>query len=458
MNYTQTPPALRRKMLDTIGVENVDQLYTNLPEAYRLDEPTELTGLALQGRSELELQRELAALVDANRPAGASDQRCFLGAGSYDHFIPTVVDHLAGQGAFVTAYTPYQAEASQGSLQAFFEFQTQISRLTGLDVANASLYEGATAVAEAVLMALHTTGKRRVLVASTLHPHTRRVITTYLQDLPVELIELPADRASGRVEAPGVQRQLELSKGDTACVVVQSPNVWGVIEDWRALFETTHEQANTLAIAVFNPIACGLLTRPGDCGADVAVGEGQPLGIPMQFGGPYLGLFATRQALMRKMPGRLVGQTVDRDGRRAYCLTLQTREQHIRGDKATSNICTNQGLLALRATIYLNALGPVGLRQVAQQCYHKAHHAAKQIAALEGYTLAYDGTFFHEFVVDGCVPARRIIDEGRKRGILPGLDCHALGIGEENQLLVAVTEKRTAQDIDALVELLREVR
>ncbi len=461
MDYVELTAEQRREMLAAIGVQQEEELYANLPEAYRLTGPLELSGLPA-GRSELELQRELGRLAGLNRPAAEAAGGCFLGGGAYDHFIPSVVDSLAGKGEFVTAYTPYQAEASQGSLQAFFEFQTQVCRLTGLDVANASLYEGATAVAEAVLMSLNSTSRRRVIVAGTLHPHYLAVVRTYLSDLPAELVVVAADPKSGTVSVDRLRAVLRESRGTAACVVVQSPNVYGLIEDWPGIFAAAHdaktpdgEPAGTLGVAVFNPIACGLLKSPGDCGADIAAGEGQPLGVPLQYGGPWLGLFAARQALVRRMPGRLVGQTTDSDGRRGFCLTLQTREQHIRGAKATSNMCTNQGLLAMRATIYMSAMGPQGLRGVAEQCYHKAHAAAAQAAALPGYSLAYAGAFFHEFVLNCPVPARRIIDAGRERGVLPGLDCAALGIGQANQLLVAVTEKRTAEQIAGLVELLR---
>jgi glycine dehydrogenase subunit 1 len=465
MDYVQITPPQRREMLDIIGVSTIEDLYAKLPEQYRLSKPLNLTGLAGTGRSELELQRELTRLAGMNRPAADGASACFLGGGAYDHFIPAVVDDLATKAEFVTPYTPYQAEASQGSLQTFFEFQTQICRLTSLDVANASLYEGATAAAEAVLMALNATGKRRVLVAGTVHPHYLSVIRTYLTDLPAELIVLDHD-GTGRIEPSQLETALAQGRGDTACVVVQSPNVLGLIENWSALFELAHQSrqaadgaaAGTLGVALFNPIACGLLMRPGDCGADIAAGEGQPLGIPMNYGGPYLGLFAARQALLRRMPGRLVGQTTDTQGRRGFCLTLQTREQHIRGAKATSNVCTNQGLLAVRATIYLSAMGPRGLREVAEQCYHKAHDAAQRCAAVPGYSLAYKGAFFHEFVLDCPVHARRVIEAGRQRGIFPGLDCSQLGIGSPTQLLIAVTEKRTKGQIDALVELLAEVR
>ncbi|MCC7204666.1 MAG: aminomethyl-transferring glycine dehydrogenase subunit GcvPA [Phycisphaeraceae bacterium] len=454
MNYVQLTAQQRKAMLAAIGVGKVEELYASLPEQYRLKQDLPLAGLP-KGLSELELRRELDIRASTNKPAGGGT--CFLGGGVYDHFIPQSVNYLAHQGAFVTAYTPYQAEASQGSLQAFFEFQSQVARLTGLEVSNASLYEGATAVAEGVLMAVNSSGRRKVLVASTLHPDYRAVLKTYLGDLPVEYHEIPAE--NGRITPGKVESLVESFRGDVAAVVIQSPNVLGLIEDWKSLFAAAKkpvEGHTAMAVAVFNPISLGLLELPGDCGADIAAGEGQPLGIPMSFGGPYLGLFAAKASLMRKMPGRLVGQTTDQAGRRGFCLTLQTREQHIRGAKATSNICTNQGLLAMRATIYLSTLGPAGLREVAEHCYHKAHHAANKIAALKGYKLAYDGPFFHEFVVDAPVPARKIIDLGRQRGIYPGLDAKQLGIGRDHQLLIAVTEKRTSADIDALTQLLAD--
>ena len=445
MDYVQITDEQREKMLKTIGAASVEQLYASLPVRFRLNGLLDLP----PALSELDLREQLNRLAGQNR----SDHVCFLGGGAYDHFIPAVVDALAGKGEFVTAYTPYQAEASQGALQAFFEFQTQISRLTGLDVANASLYEGATALAEAAMLAVHITGKRRVLAAETLHPHYRQVLKTYLDDLPGEYVELAL--GNGCIDVQTLRSALD---HDTACVAIASPNVYGQIEDWSALFAATHEQDKTLAVAVCNPMACALLKRPGTCGADIAIGEGQPLGIGLQFGGPYLGLFAVKNKLMRKMPGRLVGQTTDGRGVRGFCLTLQTREQHIRGAKATSNVCTNQGLLALRATIYISAMGPQGLRQTASQCYHKAHYAAGVIEGLDGYTLAHDGPFFHEFMVNCPTSAAAIIEAGRGRspGVAPGLDCAQLGIGGENQLLIAVTEKRTKQQIDALCLLLEE--
>ncbi|MCH7799796.1 MAG: aminomethyl-transferring glycine dehydrogenase subunit GcvPA [Planctomycetes bacterium] len=446
MDYTQITPDEQATMLEAIGADSMDDLFGAIPSRLRFRDELDLP----PARSELELQRELEEMANHNH--GPHDMVCFMGGGAYDHFCPVLVDQLILRGEFLTAYTPYQAEASQGSLQAFFEFQTQVARLCALDIANASLYEGATAVAEAVLMALATTGRRRVLVASTLHPEYRAVLETYLSDLPATLVDLPAE--AGRVAADTVRGHLD---PDTAAVLVQSPNFWGLIEDWDGCFAATHEVEGTAAIAVFNPIACALLRKPGECGADIAAGEGQPLGVPLSLGGPYLGLFAARKKFLRKMPGRLVGRTTDADGRPAYCLTVQTREQHIRGARATSNICTNQGLLALRATMFMTAMGSRGLREMAEQCYHKAHYLADRIAELDGYVLRYDGPFFNEFCVRCPRPVSEIVEAAKRRRILAGVAPHGrrLGqIGEPDELLIAVTEKRTRAEMDALVDLL----
>jgi len=448
MDYTQITPSEQGEMLAAIGAADLDELFGAIPDRFRFRGELDLP----PARAELELQRELAEMAAHNH--GPHDMVCFMGGGAYDHFCPVLVDQLITRGEFLTAYTPYQAEASQGSLQAFFEFQTQVARLTGLEIANASLYEGATAVAEAVLMALNTTGRRRVLVGQTLHPEYLAVLRTYLSDLPVELVELPAE--GGRVAAATVAARAD---ADTAAVVIQSPNVWGLIEDWDGCFAAAHAREGTCAIAVFNPIACGLLRKPGECGADIAAGEGQPLGVPLSLGGPYVGLFAARRSFLRKMPGRLIGRTTDAEGRPAYCLTLQTREQHIRGARATSNICTNQGLLALRATMFMSTLGAAGLREMAEQCWHKAHYLAGRITALEGYALKYPGHFFNEFCVTCPKPVTAVIEAAKRRGILAGVAPHGrrMGrIGGERDLLIAVTEKRTRAEMDALVEVLAE--
>lgn len=451
MNYTSVTKTQKTEMLASIGARSIDDLFEVIPKASRVNGLLDLPPAA----SELTLQREGQMLAGMNN---ATDRlACFAGAGAYDHFVPVFIDQMISRGEFLTAYTPYQGEASQGSLQAFFEFQSQVVRLTGMDIANASLYEGATAVAEAVLMAVNSTGKTHVLVAGTIHPHTMTVVKTVMHDLPIEVEVIDAG-ADGRIDAATVRSR---ATENTACLVVQSPNVWGLIEDWTEVFAALKQtDANRVAIAAFNPIACALLKSPGACGADVAAGEGQPLGIPLQFGGPYLGLFAAKKAFMRKMPGRLVGQTTDSAGLRAFCLTLQTREQHIRGSKATSNVCTNQGLLALRATMYMTAMGPSGIREAAEQSWHKAHDAAKRIGAIPGFSRAHTAEFFHEFVVRCPVPAAKVIAHAKTRGVLAGVDLSSKqmhSIGKPNELLIAVTEKRSKEDIDALVAALTEV-
>ncbi len=455
MDYVQITETERTEMLDTIGIESVDELFAAIPERCRLVGDLDLPPAA----SELDLQRELQAMADEN--ASSATHACFMGGGAYDHFIPVLIDQLISRGEFLTAYTPYQAEASQGSLQAFFEFQTQVARLTGLEIANSSLYDGASAMAEAAILALNSTGKRRIVIADTVHPDYRKVLETVVGALPaVEIVEVAAS-SNGTVEPSAIG---EAMAGDTACVIVQSPNFYGLVEDWTGCFETAKSEAKTLAVAVFNPIACALLKKPGECGADIAVGEGQPLGTPLQFGGPYLGLFAATKKLLRKMPGRLVGRTTDADGRPAYCLVLQTREQHIRRAKATSNICTNQGLLALRATMFMNALGPAGMREMAEQSWHKAHYAAGEIAKLNGFESKYGAegaNFFAEFVINCPCPAAEIIAAGMDCDLLlgPALDAAETGardesMGSGNELLICVTEKRTREEIDDLVGFL----
>src|SRR5947209_13078228 len=318
----------------------------------------------------------------ANRNQSASQRVCFLGGGAYDHFIPSVVDAVAGRSEFYTAYTPYQAEASQGSLQAFFEFQTLICQLTGMDVSNASLYEGGSAVAEAVFMAVGATGRRgKVLVAESVHPEYRRTLATYLTNLEPRVQTLPTPH--GFLDPDAVRKALD---DQTSCVVMQHPNFFGCLEEVEAVGQAAHDKG-ALFVVSFDPISTGLLKRPSQYGADIAVAEGQGLGTPMAYGGPYLGIMACREQFVRKIPGRLVGQTVDRNGKRCWVLTLQTREQHIRREKATSNICTNQGLFALRAAVYLAALGPQGMRETADLCLQKAHYLADQLSELPGVSL-----------------------------------------------------------------------
>jgi len=445
MRYTQLTDNDVAKMLETIGAESIDELFLPIDASDRLARPLDLP----PSLSELELLAELDRLAMRNR--SCDGQICFLGGGAYDHFIPTVVDELAGQSEFVTAYTPYQAEASQGALQAFYEFQTLICQLTGMDVSNASLYELASATAEAVLMARAITRKRRVLVAETVQPDCRAVLETYVRELPIELVVVPT--RGGQIDLGALDRLLD---DDTAAVVVQAPNFFGGVERLD-LSTTAAHNAGALAIVMADPIACGLLKSPGALGADIVVGEGQPLGCPLSLGGPYLGLLACREQHMRKIPGRVVGATHDAAGRRAYCLTLQTREQHIRRERATSNVCTNQGLLALRAAIYLSVVGKHGIERIARLCLDKAHHAADRIASLDGFELAFpDVPFFKEFTVRTTRDVPAVLAACRRRGILGGVPLGRWYDDLADCFLVAVTETRSRGEIDALVEALKD--
>jgi glycine dehydrogenase subunit 1 len=437
--YILNTPEDQQAMLASIGVSSIEELFKQqVPDALRLNRPLHVP----PALSEIELTQHIAALAARNQPTGTAI--CFLGGGSYDHFIPSVVDAVAGRSEFYTAYTPYQAEASQGSLQAFFEFQTLICQLTGLDVANASLYEGGSAVAEAVIMAMNVNPKRtKVLIAESVHPEYRLVLSTYLADLDVRVETVPTP--NGFLDPDDLKKAVD---DDTICVVAQHPNFFGCLEEPQALADITHAYG-ALFIASFYPISLGLLKRPGQYGADIAVAEGQSLGTAMSYGGPVLGLMACREEFMRKMPGRLVGQTTDRNGKRCWVLTLQTREQHIRREKATSNICTNQGLFALRAAVYLTALGPQGLKETAELCLRKAHFAAEQLAR-KGLSPRFKRPFFNEFTLRATqdVPTllRKLLGQGYHAGLSLGTwypafrDCFS----------VAVTERRTRAEIDGL--------
>ncbi len=443
VNYTQLTESDVQHMLDLVGVEQVGDLFRDIPPESRLSKPLELPA----GMTELELLNDLNRLSSANH--GCDELTCFMGGGMYDHFIPTVVDALASQSEFVTAYTPYQAEASQGALQAFYEYQTLICQVTGMDVSNASLYEGATAAAEAVLMARSHTGKRRVVVSAAVHPDTREVLATYLRELPMDLVVVQT--SSGRTDVEDLRRAIT---DETAAVVIQTPNFFGCVESLGRLAAIAHERG-AVVVAAVDPVGCALLKTPGELGADIAVGDAQPLGIPMNYGGPTCGFLACKSEFMRRMPGRLVGATTDRSGRRAFCLTLQTREQHIRRERATSNICTNQGLLALRVAIHLSALGRRGAAKVASLCLDKAHYAAKRIGELDGYELRFDAPFFKEFAVRTSRNVPQVLAHCRSRGILAGVGLGYWYDELSDTFLVAVTEKRTRQEIDELVEALR---
>ncbi|MCH7700691.1 MAG: aminomethyl-transferring glycine dehydrogenase subunit GcvPA [Planctomycetes bacterium] len=443
MDFTQLTADDVQGMLSAAGAESVESFFSGIDPAHRVDG---LLDIPL-GVSEPELLAALGALAAQNQDC--ERQVCFLGAGSYDHFIPTIVDHLASLGSFLTGYTPYQAEASQGSLQAFFEFQTMICQLTGMEVANASLYDYATAAAEAVLMARTITRRSKVVISAAVHPDTVAVVSTYTRQL--ELESVCASLADGVTDADALASQID---ENTAAVVVQSPNFFGAVEDLEQLADCAH-RAGALLIVGTDPISCALLRPPGACDADIVVGDGQPLGIPMQYGGPVLGFLSCRTDYLRKVPGRIVGMGEDRDGRRSFCLTLQTREQHIKRQRATSNVCTNQGLMALRATFYLAAMGKQGLSHVASLCFDKAHYAAECIAELDGYKLRFDQPFFKEFTVQTTREVPTVLEHCRAQGILAGVSMGRWFDTLTDCFTVSVTERRSRQQIDELVEALR---
>jgi glycine dehydrogenase subunit 1 len=433
----------RKAMLDRIGVPSVEALFAPIPPELRLGRPLDIP----PALPEMALQQHIAHLASRNQ--SASDAVCFLGGGAYDHFIPSVVDAVAGRGEFYTAYTPYQAEASQGTLQVIFEYQTLMTQLTGLEVANASLYEAGSGVAEAVLMALGVTGRTGdLLIAESVHHEYRQVLATYVANLNCRVKVLPTP--DGFLNPDDVKKA---AHDQTVCVIAQSPNFFGHLEEMRAIGDAARK-VGAVFVASFDPISIGLLKRPGDYGADIAVAEGQGLGTPLGYGGPYLGILACRSDYVRKIPGRLVGQTTDRNGKRCWVLTLQTREQHIKREKATSNICTNQGLLALRAAVYLTALGPTGLRETAELCLRKAHYTAERLATVPGMSLRFNTPFFKEFTlsVPGDVPA--LLKQLRDRSYHAGLSLGQWYPGLRDGLTVAVTEKRTRAEIDGLVATL----
>ena len=441
MAYTPHTPEDLAEMLAAVGVARVEELFETVPKANRLNRPLDIPA----SMNELELTRYALEIAGRNQSAGT--EICFMGGGFYDHFIPALVDQLAGRSEFYTAYTPYQAEASQGTLQAIFEFQTLVAELTGMDLANASLYECATAVVEAAFLAMTTTGRLgRIVMSDAVHPEHRQTLATYLKNLDAELVVVPSVNQRTRPEDIA-----EALTDDTAAVVIQHPNFFGNLEDAESLVKLAQSKG-ALAIMSVDPISLGLLKNPGSYGADIVVAEGQSLGNILSFGGPSLGLFACRSEFMRKMPGRLVGETVDRKGKRCYTLTLQTREQHIRREKATSNICTNQGLMALRAAIYLADLGPGGFRQVAETSARQAHKAAARLAQIPSVERVLDGPFFREFVVR-FEPTRKaavVAQRARDQGVLAGIPLSDYYPDRPNDLLVAVTEKRTDSDIQAL--------
>ncbi len=444
MSYIPNTDADRAAMLSAIGKTSIDDLFADVPAGKRFPRLDLLPAL-----SEIELRRYFQSVAEQN--LDASHSLNFLGAGAYQHFIPAVINHLILRGEFYSAYTPYQPEVSQGTLTAIYEYQTLICQLTGMDVANASMYDGSTAAAEAALMAARLTHRDKIVVSSLVHPEYREVLATFTQGLGLPIVSVPPAR-SGVTDLDALRSSVD---DQTACVIVQYPNFFGVVEDLAAAGEIAHARGALLIVDV-DPIALGLLKPPGDFGADIVVGDGQAMGWGLNFGGPYLGLFVCRKEHMRQMPGRLVGKTVDSQGRRGFVLTLQAREQHIRREKATSNICTNEALMALAATVYLALMGKNGLQRAAQLCYHKAHYAAEQIAKLDGYALAFPRPFFKEFAVRTPRPVRAIDDSLLQRGIIGGYDLSRAYPDQPNTMLLCVTELHAKEDIDRLVAALCE--
>lgn len=448
MTYIPISPKERDAMLETIGVKSLDDLFDAVPAKHRfpkLNLPPALT--------EMEAMNELSGLAQANENV-RNDLISFLGAGMYNHYIPSVVDHILRRGEFYTAYTPYQPEISQGTLQAIFEYQSLMAALTGMDVSNASHYDGATATAEAVSLAYaQFRGKRKkVVVSAAVHPQYRAVIHTYTQGMELELAGDSTD--TGFDSQP--DELASLVDDNTSLLIIQYPDFFGRVYEYSKLIEEAHAK-NALVCVVANPTALAMFKTPGSMGADIVVGDGQPLGIPMWYGGPSVGFFTTRKAYVHKMAGRLVGETVDNRGQRAYVLTLTAREQHIKRERATSNICTNQGLIALGTAVYLSLLGTKGLRQVAELCYQKAHYAAQELGKIDGFGVAHAEPFFHEFTLVCPKPAAEINTHLLEHGILGGYDLGqdypALG----NHMLIAVTEMNSKEDIDTLVHVLSEV-
>jgi glycine dehydrogenase subunit 1 len=451
MRYIPNSAQEREAMLREMGRESISDLFRGIPDHLQLKRPLKLPP-ALSETETLSYFRNLAERNTTRQP-GQPGQRMasFLGAGAYDHFIPTIIDTLISRSEFYTSYTPYQPEISQGTLQAIFEFQTMICELTGMDVSNASLYDGSTATAEAVLMAERITNRSKVALAGNLHPEYRQVVDTYIRNAGITEITLPFDGKNGTLKSEAIA---ELGD-DVAAVIVQSPNFFGGIEDLERLAEMAHKKGALFVVAVAEGMSLGMLNAPGKAGADIVCGEAQSFGIPLSFGGSYCGFFAVREKYQRQIPGRLVGQASDARGRTGYVLTLAAREQHIRREKATSNICTNQGLYALMATIYLSTLGRRGVREVAEQNVHKAHYAARQIKAINGYGIRFAAPFFNEFAVSCPRSAELVLARLEQKNIIGGFALARFFPEMKNEILVCVTETTTKAEIDSLVEALK---
>jgi glycine dehydrogenase subunit 1 len=440
--YIPNKKSDEEKMLKAIGISSVEQLFDDIPQQVKLSRSLDMEN----SKSELEVSRIIHSLAKKNRDV--NDLVCFLGAGAYDRYIPSVVKHVISRSEFYTSYTPYQPEISQGTLQAIFEYQTMISNLTGMDVTNASMYDGPTACAEAAMMAAESTKRKTILVSRTVHPEIRKILTTNMKFHGVEVREI--DMADG---ATDVSKLTDMVDSSTAGVIVQNPNFFGVVEDFTEVEKVVHKNKSLLIMSV-DPIAMAILKTPGEIGADIVVGEGQSLGNALNFGGPYVGFMSTTSKLMRKMPGRIVGETVDIEGKRAYVLTLQAREQHIRREKATSNICSNQSLNALAVAVYFTTMGKQGLKEVAEQSAKKAHYAFNEIIKSGKYKPTFNKPFFMEFCVESDKPSADINKVLLNNSILGGYELEKEYQECKNALLFCVTEKRTRAEIDNLVKVM----
>lgn len=442
MNYISNTEQERGLMLETLNLERVEDLFRALPEEVLKKKDLNLP----EGLSELELSWKMKELASKNN--SIEEFNSFLGAGAYDHFIPAIIQHLISRSEYYTAYTPYQAELSQGTLQAIYEYQSMICELTGMETANASLLDGGSAVGEAVNMAGRINRRKKIIMPDTVHPAYRKVAETYGKEQNLKFENIPLKGTVLDLEL--LEKELD---NDTAAVVVQYPNFFGSIESLIEIKKIINREKKTLLIVVANPVALAVLTPPGELGADIVVGEGQSLGNPLSYGGPYLGFMACKGKYSRQMPGRIVGATTDADGNKGFVMTLQTREQHIRREKATSNICTNEALNALAATIYLAVMGKQGLREAAEYSLRKAHYLGEKLAKLSGFKVLNEGNYFHEFLLETPVESKKIIKELQEKGILAGVNINRFDY-ELDGLLVCVTEKKSLEDLDSFVEAL----
>jgi len=445
VRYIPVTEKERQRMLKFLGISTFEELIKCIPSEVRVKGELKIPGPL----SEIELLKEMKELSSKN--VDGKGYLIFLGGGAYDHFVPTIINNLTSRSEFLTAYTPYQAEISQGTLQTIYEYQTMICELTGMDAANASMYDGASALAEAVLMANRLNGKYEVLISSTVNPIYRRVISTYCSGIGLSINSLPS--AEGCTDISELRSKIS---ENICCAVFQYPNFFGILEDIEKISEIVKEKKVVLIFSI-DPIAMGILKSPSEFGADIIVGEGQGMGNKMSFGGPYLGFFACKKEYIRQLPGRIVGATVDKDGKRGFVLTLQTREQHIRREKATSNICTNQALNALSSVIYLVTMGKKGLREVATQCISKAHYAMEKVCRLGRFELLFKKPFFKEFAVKSKTDSESILDKMIKKKIIIGPDLRIFSEDLKNSFLIAVTENRTKEEIDILAEGLKDV-